>query len=152
MSSGNFNLPPQKSFLKSPLTYSTALVLIGALYVAWILYSRHQADRAYDQRVRQEQTEEQRQRDQAAIQQLGGNDLAIQMFYITPQIHRGEVAQICYGVANAKTVRIEPPAGPVWPSHNRCLDVRPTKTTTYTLTATADGGRSVSQQVSVVVH
>jgi len=49
----------------------------------------------------------------AAIEQLGGNHLAIQMLYATPRIHRGETAQICYGVANAKTVTLEPQSGKV---------------------------------------
>jgi len=146
------NQPPQKSIFKNPLVYSCLLILVIAAYVGWILLSRREENRAYEQRAEQAQAQKQRQSDQAAIEQLGGSDLAIQMLYATPQIHRQETAQICYGVANAKTVTLEPQSGKVWPSHNLCIDVKPLKTTTYTLTATGTDGKSVSQQITVEVH
>ena len=146
------NQPPQKSPLKNPFVYSSLFILIVALYIGWILFSRHQENRAYEQRAEQAQTKKQRAQDQATIEQLGGNDLAIQMFYATPGIKRGETAQVCYGVANAKAVTLEPQTTKVWPSHNLCVDVKPTKTTTYTLTATGADGKTVSQQVTVEVR
>jgi hypothetical protein len=142
----------QKSIFKNPLVYSSLLILIVAAYVGWILLSRHQANRAYEQRAEQARAQKQHENDQAAIEQLGGSELAIQMLYATPRIHRGETAQVCYGVANAKTVTLEPQSGEVWPSHNRCVDVKPLKTTTYTLVATSADGKSVSQQVTVEVR
>jgi hypothetical protein len=144
--------PPQRSVFKNPLVYSSLLILIVAAYVGWILLSRHQATRAYEERAEQAQAKKQRESDQTAIEQLGGNDLAIQMLYATPRIRRGEAAQICYGVANAKTVTLEPQSNKVWPSHNLCVDVKPVKTTTYTLVATAADGQNVSQQVTVEVR
>ena len=54
--------------------------------------------------------------------------------------------------SNAKKVTLDPPAGPVWPSYARCLDVSPTKTTTYTLTASDDAGHSTSQTFTVKVQ
>jgi hypothetical protein len=146
------NQPSQKSIFKNPLVYSSLLILVVAAYVGWILLSRHQENRAYEQRAEQAQAQKQRESDQAAIEQLGGSDLAIQMLYATPKIGRGETAQICYGVANAKTVTLEPQSSKVWPSHNLCVDVKPLKTTTYTLVATAADGKSVSQQVTIEVH
>jgi hypothetical protein len=74
------------------------------------------------------------------------------MLYATPRIQRGETAQICYGVANAKSVTLEPQSSKVWPSHNLCIDVKPVKTTTYTLVATGADGRNVSEQVTVEVR
>jgi hypothetical protein len=146
------NQPSPKSFFKNPLVYSSFLILIVAVYVGWILLSRRQANRTYEQRAEQAQAQKRRENDQAAIEQLGGSDLAIQMLYATPRIHRGETAQVCYGVANAKTVALQPESGKVWPSHNRCVDVKPLKTTTYTLVATSTDGKSVSQQVTVEVR
>jgi hypothetical protein len=143
---------PQKSIFRSPFIYSTALIIVVAAYVGWILLSRHQSDRAYQQRAEQAQAKKQREADQAAIEQLGGSELAIQMLYATPKIRRGGTAQICYGVANAKTVALEPQTNPVWPSHSLCVDVKPTKTTTYTLTATGADGKSVSQDVKIEVR
>jgi len=146
------NQPPQKSFFKNPLVYSSLLILIVAAYVGWILLSRRQSNRAYEQQAEQAQAKKQRESDQAAIEQLGGSDLAIQMLYATPRIHRGETAQICYGVANAKSVTLAPQPNKVWPSHNLCVDVKPVKTTTYTLVATGADGQNVSQQVTVEVR
>ena len=146
------NQPSQKSIFKNPLVYSSLLILVVAAYVGWILLSRHQENRAYEQRAEQAQAQKQRESDQAAIEQLGGSDLAIQMLYATPSIRRGETAQICYGVANAKTVTLEPQSGKVWPSHNLCVDVKPLKSTAYTLVATAADGKNVSQQVTIEVH
>jgi hypothetical protein len=141
-----------RKLLTSPLTYTSFLILAVAIYVGWVFFSRRREDRAYDQRVRNEQLQKQRESDQAAIAQLGGSELAIQMLYATPQIQRGETAQVCFGVANAKSVTLEPQSNAVWPSHNLCVDVKPAKTTTYTLTATGSDGHSVSQEVTVAVR
>lgn len=141
-----------KSILNNPLVYTSLAILVVAIYIVWVLFSRHIANRNYEERIRTQQAEKQRQSDQAAIEQLGGSELAIQMLYATPQIHRGETAQICFGVANAKSVKLEPQDNPIWPSHSLCVDVKPKKTTTYTLTATGSDGKSVSQQVSVAVR
>src|SRR5437660_4660239 len=146
------NQAPKKSIFKNPFVYSSLLILVVAVYVGWIIFSRHQDTRAYDERAADAQAKKQREQDRAAVEQLGGNDLAIQMLYATPRIHRGETAQVCFGVANAKTVTLEPQSGKVWPSHNLCVDVKPTKTTTYTLTANGSNGKTISQQVTVEVR
>src|SRR5579859_2448899 len=146
------NQTPQKSLLRNPLAYSSALILIVAVYVGWVLLSRRQENRAYEHRAEEAQAKKQREADQAAIEQLGGSELAIQMFYATPRIARGETAQICFGVANAKSVTLEPQTNPVWPSHSLCVDVKPIKTTTYTLTATGVDGKTVSQEVKIEVR
>ncbi len=146
------NRPPQLSIFRNPFLYSSALIVVAGLYVGWILLSRHQANRAYDERAAESQGKRQREADQAAIEQLGGSELAIQMLYATPRIHRGETAQICFGVANANTVTLLPQANPVWPSHSLCVEVKPVKTTTYTLTATGADGKVVREQVTVEVR
>lgn len=146
------NQTPQKSLFKNPLFYSSALILIVGLYVGWVLLSRRQENRAYEHRAEEAQAKKQREADQAAIEQLGGSELAIQMFYATPRIARGETAQICFGVANAKSVTLEPQTNPVWPSHSLCVDVKPIKTTTYKLTATDADGKAVSQEVKIEVR
>jgi len=143
---------PQKNIFKNPFVYSSLLILIVAAYVGWIIFSRHQDTRAYDKRAADAQEKKRREQDQAAIEQLGGSQLAIQMLYAPPRIHRGETAQVCFGVANARTVTLQPQNSQVWPSHNLCVDVKPAKTTTYTLTATGADGKSVSQQVTVEVY
>jgi len=134
------------------LFYSSFLSVLVLGYVTWTLYARGREDRAYEQRAEQARARKQRESDQVAIEQLGGSELAIQMLYATPRIHRGETAQVCYGVANAKTVTLEPQSSPVWPSHNLCVDVKPAKTTAYTLTATGADGKIVTQTVSIDVR
>ena len=146
------NQPPQKSIFKNPLVYSSLVIVAVAAYVGWILFSRYQGNRDYDRRAQEAQAKKQREADKAAIEQLGGSELGIQMLYATPRIHRGETAQVCYGVANAKSVTLEPQDSPVRPSHSLCVDVKPSKTTIYTLTATGIDGKTVTQQVTVEVH
>jgi hypothetical protein len=86
------------------------------------------------------------------VADMGGRELGIQSFYGSPGVvKRGETAQLCYGVANAKTVTLEPQSEPVWPSYSRCVDVKPTKTTTYTLTAQDANGHSVTQSLEIKV-
>jgi len=152
MLSENQSQVPKKSALKSPLVYSSLLIFVVAAYVGWVLYARHMENLRYEQRIREQQVQKQREDDQKTIEQLGGSELAIQMLYATPEVRRGENAQVCFGVANAKTVTLEPQTNPVWPSHSLCVDVKPLKTTTYTLTATGGDGKSVSQEVTVKVR
>lgn len=143
------NKPP---ILKNPLMYSGLALVIVAAYVVFVLFSRHESNRAYERRIDQKAAEQQRESDRNAIEQLGGSDLAIRAFYIAPaEIGRGGTAQICYDVANAKTVTLDPPAGEVWPSHNRCLDVSAKSTTTYTLTITDSAGKTATQSVELKV-
>jgi hypothetical protein len=61
--------------------------------------------------------------------------------------------ELCYGVANAQTVKIEPDTGrEVWPSVNRCIDLKPKKTTTYTLTAQDAHGNTKTAALTLEVH
>jgi hypothetical protein len=73
-------------------------------------------------------------------------------FYASPNvIEAGQHISLCYGVAQAKTIKIEPPAGDAWPTFTRCLDVAPGKTTTYTLTAIDAAGKQIQQTTEVQV-
>ena len=145
--------PPRKPFFKNPYLYSGLLLLAVAAYVGFILVSRRESNRAFERRNAEKAAEQRRADDQAAIEQLGGSELAIRALYVSPAIvHGGEKVQLCYDVANAKAVTLDPPVGEVWPSHSRCLDLSPRKTTTYTLTITDAAGHSVSQSVQLQVR
>jgi len=145
--------PPPKSVFKKPSFYSKALIAIVALTVVWIFFSRWWQNRVFENRAREERAARQREQDRATLEQMGGKELAIQTFYATPgQIRRGESVQLCYGVANAKTVKLEPQPNPVWPSYSRCVDVSPAKTTTYTLTISDASGQTKSQSLEVKVR
>jgi hypothetical protein len=145
--------PQPKSVRKNPLLYSSIAIAIVLLYVGWVFFSRWQENRAIEQKAKEEAAQKQRENDRASIEQLGGNEFAIQMFYASPGlIHRGDSTRLCYGVSNAKTVKLEPQSNPVWPSHSRCVEVTPTKTTTYTLTIGDAAGNTKSQTVDVKVR
>jgi hypothetical protein len=142
-----------KSLFKNPFLYSWAALVIVAIAVVWTLFSRWQENRSIENRTKEEKNQKQQEQDRAALDQFGGKELAIQSFYATPgAIRRGEVVQLCYGVANAKTVRLEPQSNPVWPSYSRCVDVTPTKSTIYTLTIADASGNTRTQTVEVRVR
>jgi hypothetical protein len=129
-----------------------AVALIVLAYVGYTMWSRktQDADLAYKQQAAK--TAQQRESDAAAVEELGGSDFKILSFYASPGlIHRGETVDMCYGVSNAKTVKLDPPEGNVWPSANRCLQVTPKKTTTYTLTIDDGKGKTANQQLTVTV-
>ncbi len=145
--------PPHKSLFKSPYLYTFIIFVVAAAYTVFVLVARHESNRAFERRSTEKAAERQRADDQAAIQQFGGSELAIRALYVIPAvIRRGQAAQLCYDVANAKTVTLDPPAGNVWPSHNRCIDISPKKTTTYTLTIADATGKSVSQTIELRVQ
>jgi hypothetical protein len=145
--------PPPKSIFKNASLYSYSLLVIAVLSVAWILFSRWEENRSIERHARQERTQKQLEEDRATLEQMGGKELAIQNFYATPgSIRRGETVQLCYGVANAKTVTLEPQSNPVWPSYSRCVDVTPAKTTSYTLTISDASGHIKSQTLEVKVR
>lgn len=145
--------PGSKSPLKNPLLYTSIAIGIALLYLVLVLFSRWAENHNLEQRAAQEKAEKQREADRATVEQMGGKDLSILNFYAAPStIHRGATAKLCYGVANAKKVRLEPQSNPVWPSFTRCVDVSPTKTTTYTLTIDGAAGNTKSQTLEVKVE
>jgi hypothetical protein len=142
-----------KSILKNPLLYSSAVLLVASLSVAFVVISRWQDRRNIERRAAEEQKEKQHEQDRLAVEQLGGKEFQILSFYASPTvIHRGQTAQLCYGVANAKSVKLERRTPPVWPSVAHCVDVSPTKSVTYTLTIEDGAGKALSQDVEVKVR
>jgi hypothetical protein len=145
--------PQPKSLLKNPLLYSSTAIVIAVVVVIGILFVRWQENHDIERRTREERTTKQKEQDRITLEQLGGKDLAIQNFYASPAVvRRGERVQLCYGVANAKTVTLEPQSNPVWSSYTRCVDVTPAKTTTYTLTIADAAGNTKSQTLEVRVR
>jgi hypothetical protein len=144
---------PGKALFRNPLFYTSCVIVFIALYVGWVFFSRYRENQAIRRKAVEERTEKQRESDRAAIEQLGGSDFAIQSFYASPGIiRRKQSSQICYNVSNAKTVTLDPPDANVWPSHYRCFDVTPSKTTTYTLTITGQNGQTQSATLTIKVE
>jgi hypothetical protein len=81
-----------------------------------------------------------------------GTGVRIVQFYAgSGEIARGEHTSVCYGVENARAVRLDPAIEQLEPSSNRCFPVSPRQTTTFKLTATGQDGREVSESFTVRV-
>ncbi|MDQ6666028.1 MAG: hypothetical protein M3Z23_16735 [Acidobacteriota bacterium] len=133
-------------FIRKLLPYTAMLCGIAALYVGWTFFSRWNSDREL--------------RDAAAAQKLeavkkendllGAGKLKILSFYADPAVFaHGQRGRLCYGVANAKSARIEPAVERIWPSLGRCVDIAPKNDTTYTLTAEDAEGHAAAQSIIV---
>jgi hypothetical protein len=122
-------------------TLAAGAVAIG--YLGWTFASRNFSKPAA-------------QKAPAAYQDVLGIDklssVTILHFYALPGvITDGDKATLCYGVAKAKAVRLEPAGETLSPSLNRCIQVAPARDTEYTLSAEGDDGRSVTAVLDVQV-
>jgi hypothetical protein len=135
--------------LKKLLPFTTAGVLLAAIYAGYILYSRSSENREAAEKARQQEVAG----EQRTVDAYGGGRVKVLNFTLSSgMIHRGEKINVCYGVSNAKTVNIDPkPDSEVWPSISRCVEASPKKDTTYTLTATDEKGQSESKSLEVKV-
>ena len=83
----------------------------------------------------------------------GSPPVQITLFYTsTPVVARGEAAILCYGAANARGLRLEPGGETLTPSPNRCIEVKPERSSSYTLVARGAGGDRQSQTVEIRVQ
>jgi hypothetical protein len=134
----------KRLLIPSVIGLSVALVFLG-----WTFYSRKEANTALDQAIQAKQVDAARRFRQA----YGSDDVRINGFVANPsQIRRGQETLFCYGVMNAKTVRLELPIERVHPALSYCFNAAPVKTTTFTLTAEDAKGKSIQQSVTVVVR
>jgi hypothetical protein len=138
----------KKSFLARTSLIPPVFILIAALYAGWIFYSRWNDARLAGRAAAAQEAERARK----DVELNGGSQLKITMLYASARaVRKGQPVQICYGVVNAKRVVFDPPIEGVWPSMNRCVDVSPRKSTTYTLSADDGAGHSDKAQISVKV-
>lgn len=142
--------PEPASGAEIAVRYTWIGVVVVALVVSWVLYSRWDENRQAARRA----AEQRRQEDARVAEMLGGNRFEILQFYASPaEAHTGEAINLCYGVSNAKSVKLEPQPNAVWPSFSRCLSVTPPAgSTTYTLTADDGAGHTKTQSVTVQIH
>ena len=68
------------------------------------------------------------------------------------EIGAGQTSTLCYGVANAKTVSVEPQVQELKLADRSCFLVKPPQTTTYKLTATAADGRQELAELTVTIR
>jgi hypothetical protein len=139
-----------KSFAATLLPYTTILLVIVAIYVGWIFYSRWR-----DRKEAQERADAAQQAQQKKVvdQVFGSGQVKLLNFSISPiRLQRGESAHLCYGVSNAVSVTIEPHVEDTKPSYNHCFDISPKTNTTYTLTAKDKAGRVETGSLTVTVQ
>jgi|SRR5579862_3759934 len=127
-------MPDPSSRLRYVVYFLGVVLAAGVLYDAGVFYSRWNEARQAGQALADAETKQERR----VVNALGGGELKILSFYATP-------GEVCYSVTGAKTVRIEPPIGEVWPALSRCTRFSPRKNTTYTLVAEDGAGHSVSE-------
>ncbi|MDQ6705772.1 MAG: hypothetical protein M3Z85_07390 [Acidobacteriota bacterium] len=134
-------------FIRKALPYTAMLCGIAVLYVGWTFFSRWNSDRELREAAEAQKIETLKKENDL----LGGGKLKIMSFYADPAVFaRGQRSRLCYGVANAKTARIEPGVERISPSLGRCVDVAPIRRdTTYTLTAEDANGHAVTQSLTV---
>jgi hypothetical protein len=125
-----------------------AVVVLTAVYTAWTIWSRKASDRQWQAK---QDAKEAARYDTPGLPPLSAGPKILQFYASQPVVRRGERVLLCYGVANAKSVRIEPAVEEITPSFNRCIEARPTRATRYTLAATATDGKTVEASLEVGV-
>lgn len=145
--------PPErthKSFLSKILPFTTVGVIIAALYVGWTFYSRYQSNKEAMQRI---QAEREAARKRVVDQIYGSGEIRFTTFGADSGLLKpGEKTELCYGVVNAKNVKVDPPVGETKPSYHHCIEIAPKKTTTYTITADDGAGHSKSESLTIRVQ
>lgn len=91
----------------------------------------------------------------AAVRPIGSHTgpVRITQFYATSgAVLSGQKTRVCYGVENARSVRISPELDDVYPSPLRCVEVEPERTTHYTILAEGFDGAMATRSFTVAVH
>jgi hypothetical protein len=143
-------LAGEPSPMRKMLIFTCALVAAASIYLGWVYYSRWRDKQELIRRLEAPAQEQKR----AFVEAYRGGDMAILSFYAVPAIiRRGETAQLCYSVANAASVHIQPPPKEgIWPSLSRCITVKPPKDTVYRLTAKNAQGKEKSARLTITVR
>lgn len=117
----------------------------GLVYLGWVFASRQDSTARWA-------AAHQRKTPAETAQPADDGSVKILQFYARDGvIPEGGSTVLCYGVLNARMVRMEPAVETVFPSRNRCFDIRPQRETRYTLTAEGADGRTVAASFSVRV-
>jgi hypothetical protein len=87
-----------------------------------------------------------------AVKEEAPKPVKIVQFYSSSNtVARGQQVLICYGVENAKSVRLEPPIEQIMPSYVRCFQHAPTTSSEYKLIATGADGTEVTKSIKIDV-
>jgi hypothetical protein len=156
-SSSGANVPPQapdpKRAARRRWSIFGLIVAVLLVYIVFVFWTRSQDNKLLERERAEKASADQRTADEKSVEALGGTDFKILGFYAQPGIvHKGESVSMCYGVANAKTVTLDPPVASVWPSATRCMQVKITKTTKFTLTAEDANGNKLQSDFTITAQ
>jgi hypothetical protein len=125
------------------------MTAIALVYVSWVFLARYWNNRQW----KEASGEGQAQRNAAFARTYGGTDVKILQFYAREgNLVQGSPTVLCYGVLNARSVRIDPPVEGVAPALSRCVEISPLKDTRYTLTAEGADGHTASESFVLAVN
>lgn len=130
--------------MRKLLPFTLATVGMALLYLVWVAATRYLGGRERERPRPAAQTP-------LSLEPAGTAVRIIQFYAGTGELTRGDRAVVCYGVLNARSVRLEPEVEKLSPSPNRCLSIAPLSTTTYTLVAEGLDGARVSESFTVEV-
>lgn len=136
-------------FLRRLLPYTTAAVILAAIYSGTTMYVRYRDAQEEQQKIKERQAAANRR----VVDAYGGDRLTILTFAAEPaEVASGGRVLLCYGVNNANMVKIEPDAPPIKPAVTHCVEVFPKQTTRYTLTAEDAQGNRKQQGLTIRVR
>ncbi len=125
------------------LAYTWVVVGLAVLQLIWIGVARYSTGQPQSRVASKVQT---------PYPGAAGAAVRITQFYASPgTLPKGERAVICYGVENARSVRIEPPVETLKPALTRCFWIEPERDTTYRLFAAGADGAEVTESLTVRV-
>ena len=134
--------------MQGVLRWTWVLVALVVLYAGYIFVSRWSDNRGAEKEVEKKQVEANR----PAVELLGNGEPKVLSFYGNPpKLRQGEPGLLCYGVVNVKSVSIVPGVEEIKPSLGRCVPIKPTATTSYTLTGVGEKGSTVTQTIEIEV-
>lgn len=121
-------------------------LLIALSYLAWVVINRRNANRSYQSQGQESEAERYKKLVPATT------ELKITQFYASKQaVSPGESVLVCFGVENARSVRIEPPIEQLIPLPVKCFPFSPRRTTTLKLIAQGEKGGEATATVTVKV-
>ena len=146
----NDSAPDPRTGFRIYVIVSVVAFLFVGFYIAWVFYSRWEANQA----IADQAAEKQRAQDQRTFELMGGDRFDILSYLANPATTQpGERVSLCYSVSNTKTVKIEPqPEEPTWPAFSRCVHVSPRTTTKYTITIEDGAGHTKTASLEILVR
>jgi hypothetical protein len=122
--------------------------IIAAAYLGYVFLARHTSNRRFEDRQKSAEAAP----DPKFEATYGGTAVKIVQFYARDAvITEGESTVICYGLVNAKSVKIEPPVSGVQVALSNCVSVQPEHDTQYTMTAEGTDGKTVTAAFTLAV-